>query len=127
VKIAAPHRAAMRRRVRLCQNGIHQSDDGTCRQGLHNRVMREFGPISDVVPEFPLAAAHWPVRTKRKPPRRSRAFFTIWAGQAASLRPRAIWPQNLTRDGQAEAQDSLRLLAVLSEIEANQNTHEGNA
>jgi nitronate monooxygenase len=63
-KISAPHRAALK--------SVH--DDGTVitnlmtgrpARGVYNRVMREMGPVSDVGPEFPLAAgALAPLRAK---------------------------------------------------------------
>jgi nitronate monooxygenase len=83
-KISAPHRAALR----------SGRDDGTAvtnlmtgrpARGFVNRVMRDIGPISDVAPEFPLAAgALAPLRAKAEA-QGSGDFSPLWAGQAASL------------------------------------------
>ena len=69
-------------------------DDGTAltnlmtgrpARGIINRVMRELGPMSDVAPEFPLAAgALAPLRAKAEA-QGSGDFSPLWAGQAASL------------------------------------------
>ena len=83
-KISAPHRAALR----------SGRDDGTAvtnlmtgrpARGFVNRIMRDIGPISDVAPEFPLAAgALAPLRAKAEA-QGSGDFSPLWAGQAASL------------------------------------------
>jgi nitronate monooxygenase len=100
-KISAPHRAAL-----ACAQ-----DDGTRvtnlmtgrpARGLLNRVMREIGPISDVAPEFPLAAgALAPLRAKAEA-QGSGDFTSLWAGQAASL-GRALPAGELTRRLAADA------------------------
>jgi nitronate monooxygenase len=50
-------------------------------RGIMNRLMRELGPISSVVPEFPLAtSAITPWRAEAE--RRGRGDFSpLWAGQ----------------------------------------------
>jgi nitronate monooxygenase len=83
-KIAPPHRAALKA----------ARDDGTLltnvmtgrpARGIVNRVMRELGPISDVAPEFPLAAgALAPLHAKAQA-QGSGEFSSMWAGQAAAL------------------------------------------
>ncbi len=83
-KILAPHRAALK----------SARDDGTLltnvmtgrpARGIINRVMRELGPISDIAPEFPLAAgALAPLHAKAQA-LGSGDFSSMWAGQAASL------------------------------------------
>ena len=83
-KISAPHRAALKA----------ARDDGTVltnvmtgrpARGIVNRVMRELGPISDVAPEFPLAAgALAPLHAKAQA-QGSGDFSSMWAGQAAAL------------------------------------------
>ena len=105
-KITAPHRAAL----------AGAQDDGTRvtnlltgrpARGFVNRVMREIGPISDVAPEFPLAAgALAPLRAKAEA-QGSGDFTSMWAGQAASL-GRALPAAELTRQ---LAADALALLA----------------
>ncbi len=82
-------------------------------RGFINRIMREVGPISDVVPEFPLAAgALAPLRAKAEAGG-SGAFSPMWSGQAAAL-GREMGAAELTKRLAAEAQDQLRRLAVLS-------------
>lgn len=52
-------------------------------RGIVNRVMRELGPLSDAVPEFPLAtAAIAPLRTRAEA-EGSGDFSPLWAGQNA--------------------------------------------
>jgi nitronate monooxygenase len=108
-KISAPHRAAL----------AAAKDDGTAvtnlmtgrpARGLVNRVMREIGPVSDVAPEFPLAAgALAPLRAKAEA-QGSGDFSPLWAGQAASL-GRAIPAGELTKALAAEALERLRGLS----------------
>jgi len=80
-------------------------------RGFINRVMREIGPISDVAPEFPLAAgALAPLRTKAEA-QGSGDFSPMWAGQAARL-GRALPAGELTRTLAAEALERMRGLAT---------------
>jgi nitronate monooxygenase len=83
-KISAPHRAALQ----------SARDDGTAptnvmtgrpARGFYNRLMRELRPISEIAPEFPLAAAAVaPLRAKAET-QRSGEFSPLWSGQAAAL------------------------------------------
>jgi nitronate monooxygenase len=108
-KISAPHRTALK--------SAH--DDGTAltnlmtgraARGFINRVMREVGPISDVAPEFPLAAgALAPLRAKAEA-QGSGDFTPMWAGQAAAL-GRAMPAGELTKALAAEALERMRALA----------------
>ena len=76
-------------------------------RGFVNRIMREIGPISDVAPEFPLAAgALAPLRAKAEA-QGSGDFSPLWAGQAASL-GRALPAGELTRKLAADALTRLR-------------------
>jgi nitronate monooxygenase len=71
--------------------------------------MREVGPMSDVAPEFPLAAAALaPLRAKSEMAG-SADFSPFWSGQAARL-GRELPAQELTRQLAAEASANLRLL-----------------
>ncbi len=107
-RISAPHRAALQ--------SAH--DDGTAvtnlmtgrpARGIVNRVMRELGPISDVAPEFPLAAgALAPLRAKAEA-QGTGDFSPMWAGQAAGL-GRALPAGELTRTLAAEALERMRAL-----------------
>jgi nitronate monooxygenase len=107
-KISAPHRAALK--------SAH--DDGTAitnlmtgrpARGVFNRIMREVGPVSDVAPEFPLAAgALAPLRAKAEA-LGSGDFSPLWCGQAAAL-GREMPARELTKKLAAEAQNRLRRL-----------------
>jgi nitronate monooxygenase len=111
-KISAPHRAAL----------ASAHDDGTAltnlmtgrpARGFINRVMREVGPVSDVAPEFPLAAgALAPLRAKAEA-QGSGDFSPMWAGQAAAL-GRALPAGELTRKLAAEALERIRALGIAS-------------
>ncbi len=82
--VSASHREALRQ----------AKDDGTAitnvftgrpARGLVNRAVRELGPMSDLAPEFPLAAtAMAPLRASAEA-RGSGDFSPMWAGQAAPL------------------------------------------
>jgi nitronate monooxygenase len=64
--------------------------------------MRDIGPVSDVAPEFPLAAgALAPLRAKAEA-QGSGDFSPLWAGQAAGL-GRAMPAAEVTRRLAAEA------------------------
>jgi nitronate monooxygenase len=108
-KISTPHRAAL----------MSTRDDGTAltnlmtgrpARGIVNRLMREIGSISDVAPEFPLAAgALAPLRASAEA-QGSGDFSPMWAGQAAAL-GRAMPAGELTRALAAEALQLMRTLA----------------
>ena len=109
-RISAPHRAALK----------SARDDGTVltnlmtgrpARGFINRLMREVGPISEVAPEFPLAAgALAPLRAKAEA-QGSGDFSPMWAGQAASL-GRDMPAGQLTKALAAEALERMRALAA---------------
>ena len=108
-KISAPHRAALKA----------ARDDGTVltnvmtgrpARGIINRIMRELGPISDVAPEFPLAAgALAPLHAKAQA-QGSGDFSSMWAGQAAAL-GREMPAGELTVTLAEEAQALMRRMA----------------
>jgi nitronate monooxygenase len=108
-KISALHRAALK----------SASDDATvltnvmtgrAARGIVNRVIREIGAISDLAPEFPLAAgALAPLRAKAEAAG-SGDFSPLWSGQAAAL-GRDLPAGELTKALAAEAQALLRRLA----------------
>lgn len=109
-KISAPHRAAL----------ASARDDGTAltnlmtgrpARGFINRVMRDVGSMSDLAPEFPLAAgALAPLRAKAEG-QGSGDFSPMWAGQAAAL-GRAMGAGELTKALAAEALQRMRALAT---------------
>lgn len=78
-------------------------------RAIMNRLMREVGPMSDVAPEFPLAAATVaPLRAKSEMAG-SADFSPLWSGQAARL-GRELPAAELTKRLAAEALENLRLL-----------------
>ena len=111
-KISAPHRAALQS-ARDDATAVTNLMTGRPARGIINRVMREIGPISDVAPEFPLAAgALAPLRAKAEA-QGSGDFSPMWAGQAASL-GRAMPAGELTKALAAEALKHMRALASSS-------------
>jgi nitronate monooxygenase len=109
-KVSAPHRAALKR-ARDDGTAVTNLMTGRPARGIVNRLMREIGPISEVAPEFPLAAgALAPLRAKAEA-QGSDDFTPMWSGQAASL-GRAMPASELTRTLAAEALDLMRRLAV---------------
>ena len=108
-KITSLHRAAL----------AQATDDATVltnvmtgrpARGIVNRVMREAGPISAVVPPFPLAGAALAPLAAKALPQGSSDFSSLWAGQAAAL-GRVMPAGELTRQLAAEAQGVLKRLA----------------
>jgi len=75
--------------------------------------MREVGPMSDVVPEFPLAAAAVaPLRAKSEMAG-SADFPQLWAGQAARLN-RELPAAELTRQLAKDTLEKLRFLGIMA-------------
>ena len=78
-----------------------------------NRLMREVGPMSDVVPEFPFAAAAvTPLRAKSEMAG-SADFTPLWSGQAARLN-RELPAAELTRQLAAETLEKLRFIETMA-------------
>jgi nitronate monooxygenase len=109
-KISAPHRAALQA----------ASDDATVvtnvmtgrpARGFVNRVIREQGPISDALPEFPLAAGALQPLRARAEAQGSGDFSPLWSGQAVAL-GRDLAAGELTRKLAAEALQCLRGLSA---------------
>jgi nitronate monooxygenase len=83
-KISPLHRAALKS-ARDDGTALTNLMTGRPARGLYNRVMRDFGPISESAPEFPLAAAALaPLRAKAEA-QGSGDFSPMWSGQAAAL------------------------------------------
>lgn len=79
---------------------------GRAARGIVNRLIRELGPISDVTPDFPIAAAALtPLRTKSETAG-SPEFTPLWSGQAARL-SRELPAAELTRRLAEESQIAL--------------------
>ena len=109
-KIAAPYRAALASvtdETTVLTNVI----SGRPARGIVNRLMRELGPMSHDVPEFPLAAgALAPLRAKAEAAG-SGDFSPLWSGQAASL-GREMPARELTAKLAADAQAILQRMAT---------------
>jgi nitronate monooxygenase len=109
-KISAPHRAALKS-ARDDGTALTNLMTGRPARGIINRVMREIGAVSDVAPEFPLAAdALAPLRAKAEA-QGSGDFSPMWAGQAAAL-GRAMPAGQLTKTLAAEALERMGALAT---------------
>jgi nitronate monooxygenase len=109
-KISSPHRAALKS-ARDDGTALTNLMTGRPARGIVNRLMREIGPMSDVAPEFPLAAgALAPLRAKAEA-QGSGDFSPMWAGQAAGL-GRAMPAGELTKALAAEALKRMRALAT---------------
>jgi len=109
-KISAPHRSAIRS-ARDDATALTNLMTGRPARGFINRIMHEVGPISDVAPEFPLAAgALAPLRAKAESTG-SGDFSPMWSGQAAAL-GREINAGELTKKLAVEAQRQLQRLAT---------------
>jgi len=78
-------------------------------RAIVNRFMREVGPMSDIVPKFPLATGTLaPLRAKSEMAG-SADFTPLWSGQAARL-SRELPAADLTRQLAAETLKNLTLL-----------------
>lgn len=105
-KISPPHRAALLT-ARDDSTTLTNVLTGRPARGLINRAIRELGPISAAVPEFPLAgSALAPLHAKAQA-QGSGDFSTMFAGQAAPL-GRELPADELTRSLAAETFDLLR-------------------
>lgn len=91
------HRAALKS-TRVGQTALTNLFSGGVARGIMNRAMREIGPLSDLAPEFPLAAAAMnPLRTKAEAVG-SGDFSPLWCGQnltGCREIPAADFTQNL--------------------------------
>jgi nitronate monooxygenase len=109
-KILAPHRIALKT-ARDDSTLLTNVMTGRAARGFANRVIRELGPISDVAPEFPLAAgALAPLHAKAQA-QGSGDFSSMWAGQAASLGSE-LPARELTAKLANEAQALMRRMAL---------------
>jgi len=105
-KTLPPHRAALRA-ARDDSTVITNVLSGRPARGLMNRAIRELGPISEVVPEFPLASgALAPLHAKAQA-QSSGDFSPMLAGQAAAL-GRELPAGELVAKLVSETQDVLR-------------------
>ena len=82
-------------------------------RGIVNRLVREVGPMSDVAPEFPFAAAALaPLRTKSEMAG-SADFTPLWSGQAARLN-RELPAAELTRKLAEDTLEKLRFREIMA-------------
>ena len=87
-------------------------------RGIVNRLVREVGPMSDVVPEFPLAAAALaPLRAKSEMAG-SADSTPLWAGQAAPLN-RELPAAELTEQLAGDTLERLRLLQSMASADVH--------
>ncbi len=111
-KILPPHRAALRT-ARDDSTVVTNVLSGRPARGLVNRTIRELGPVSDIVPEFPLASgALAPLHAKAQA-QGSGDFSPMFAGQAVAL-GREMPAGELTRILAAETLDLLQAATRLS-------------
>lgn len=109
-KISVPYRAALTTAGDDATR-ITNVMTGRPARGIVNRVMREIGPMSDLAPEFPLAAgALAPLRAKAEAGG-SGDFSPLWSGQAAAL-GRALPAGELTGKFARETLERLRRLSA---------------
>jgi nitronate monooxygenase len=107
-KISAFYRQALTN-AKDNQTVVTNVFSGRPARGIVNRLIREVGPMSDLVPEFPLAAgALAPLRSKSEIAG-SGDFTPLWSGQAARL-SRKLPAAELTVQLAAETLEMLRLL-----------------
>src|SRR6266404_373058 len=78
-------------------------------RGIVNRAIRELGPMSDSVPDFPLAAASFGLLRSKAEAAGSGDFTPLWSGQAAGL-ARELPAAKLTKQLATETLDKLRSL-----------------
>jgi nitronate monooxygenase len=107
-KISSVHRQALRH-AKDNETVVTNVFTGRPARGIVNRLIREVGPMSDVAPEFPLAAAALaPLRSKSEMAG-SGDFTPLWSGQAARL-SQALPAAELTQRLAAETVETLRFL-----------------
>lgn len=107
-KVSPVHREALKNATDN-QTTLTNIFTGRPARGIVNRAIRELGPMSDSVPDFPLAAAALgPLRSKSEAAG-SGDFTPLWSGQAARL-ARELPAAELTKRLAAEALETLRRL-----------------
>lgn len=97
---SAVHRAALNSGA-ATETAMTNLFSGRPARGIVNRLMRELGPMSDLVPEFPLAAAAIAPLRARAESRNRGDFSPLWAGQNVSG-CKAVSAGVLTRELAAE-------------------------
>src|SRR5215831_16136260 len=111
-KISPLHRQALKG-ARDNDTAITNVFTGRPARAIVNRFMREVGPMSDVPPKFPLAAATLaPLRAKSELAG-STDFTPLWSGQSARL-GRELPAGEFTKQLGAEILDKLTLLRTMA-------------
>jgi len=111
-QISSIYRQALRD-SKSSETAITNVFTGRPARGIVNRLMREVGPMADVVPEFPLAAAAVaPFRAKSEMTG-SADFTPLWSGQAARLN-RELPAAELTRKLAEETLEKLRFIETMA-------------
>jgi nitronate monooxygenase len=87
-------------------------------RGIVNRLVREVGPMSDVAPEFPLAAAAVASLRAKSEMAGSADFTPLWSGQAARLN-RELPATELTKQLAAETLERLRRLQTTASADVH--------
>jgi len=82
-------------------------------RAIVNRFMREVGPMSDVAPKFPLAAATLAALRAKSEMAGSTDFTPLWSGQSARL-SRELPAADLTKQLAAAALEKLKLLQTIA-------------
>ena len=93
---SAVHRAALRSEAAR-HTAVTNLFSGRPARGIVNRLMRELGPVSTVVPDFPLASSALAVLRAKAESQGRGDFSPLWSGQNASG-CREIPAADLTRD-----------------------------
>ena len=107
-RISPLHRQALKS-TKDNETAITNVFTGRPARAIVNRFMREAGPMSDVAPKFPLAAAAVaPLRAKSETAG-SADFTPLWSGQSARL-SRELPAADLTKQLAAETLKNLTLL-----------------
>jgi nitronate monooxygenase len=83
-KISSVHRRALRH-AKDNQTVLTNVFSGRPARGILNRIVREVGPVSELAPEFPLAARALAPLRSRSEAIDSDQFVPLWSGQAAHL------------------------------------------
>jgi nitronate monooxygenase len=111
-QISPLHRQALQE-AKDNETAITNIFTGRPARAIVNRFMREVGPISDVAPEFPVAAGTLaPLRAKSEMAG-SADFTPMWSGQAARL-GRDLPAAELTKQLAAETLEKLRSLKAMA-------------
>jgi nitronate monooxygenase len=94
---SAVHRAALAIDAARRETALTNLFSGRPARGIVNRLMRDLGPISDLAPAFPLAAAAVAPLRAAAERRGSGDFSPLWAGES-DVRLRAVPAADLTRE-----------------------------